>query len=116
MDAFKTDNGRVMMAGFIIWTVVAVALTAIGIIAWRSKNAVGFFAGVKPPEVNDVVKYNHSVGTLWFVYALLFELLGVPLLFLKQNSAGFIIPILGVVFITLGLVVTYSLVIAKNRK
>ena len=104
------------MAGFIIWTAVAVALTAIGIIAWRSKNAVGFFAGVKPPEVNDVVKYNHSVGILWVVYAVLLELFGVPLLFLKQNSAGFVISILGVVFISIGLVIAYTFILAKYRK
>ncbi len=105
-----------MMIGFIIWTVCALVLLSIGIISWRSKKPVGFFAGVKSPEVNDVVKYNHSVGTLWFVYAILIELAGVPLLFLKQNSAGFIIPILGIMFITIGLAVAYTFILAKYRK
>ncbi len=105
-----------MMVGFIIWTVVALAIAVIGIIAGRSGKPSGFFAGVNPPEVNDVVKYNHSVGTLWFVYAILIELAGVPLLFLKQNSAGFIIPILGIMFITIGLAVAYTFILAKYRK
>ena len=104
------------MIGFIIWTVVALALLIIGIITWRAREPAGFFAGVKPPEVNDVIKYNHSVGILWFVYAFLFELFGVPLLFLEQNSAGFIIPILGVVFITIGLVASYSVIASKYQK
>ena len=105
-----------MMVGFIIWTAVALAIAVIGIIAGRSEKPSGFFAGVNPPEVNDVVKYNHSVGTLWVVYAVLLELFGVPLLFLKQNSAGFVISILGVVFISIGLVIAYTFVLAKYRK
>ena len=105
-----------MMVGFIIWTVVALAIAVIGIIAGRSKKPSGFFAGVNPPEVNDVEKYNHSVGTLWVVYAILLELFGLPLLLLKQNSAGFIIPILGVVFITIGLVIAYTFILTKYRK
>ena len=105
-----------MMVGFIIWTAVALAIAVMGIIGWRSKKPSGFFAGVNPPEVNDVVKYNYSVGTLWVVYAILLELFGVPLLFMKQNSAGFIISILGVVFISIGLVIAYTFILTKYRK
>ena len=105
-----------MTVGFIIWTAVALAIAVIGIIAGRSEKPSGFFAGANPPEVNDVVKYNHSVGALWVVYAILLELFGVPLLFLKQNSAGFIVSILGVVFISIGLVIAYTFVLAKYRK
>ncbi|MBP5701947.1 MAG: hypothetical protein J6W85_05870 [Lachnospiraceae bacterium] len=105
-----------MMVGFVIWTAVAIAIAVIGIIAGRSGKPSGFFAGVNPPEVNDVVKYNHSVGTLWVVYAVLLELFGVPLLFWKQNSAGFVISILGVVFISIGLVIAYTFILAKYRK
>ena len=105
-----------MMVGFVIWTAVAIAIAVIVIIAGRSGKPSGFFAGVNPPEVNDVVKYNHSVGTLWVVYAVLLELFGVPLLFWKQNSAGFVISILGVVFISIGLVIAYTFILAKYRK
>ena len=78
------------MIGFIIWSLIALLIAGIGIISWRSKKAVGFFTGAKAPEVKDVKKYNHAVAVLWWVYALLLEALGIPLLFLKQNSAGFI--------------------------
>ena len=105
-----------MMVGFIIWTAVALAIAVMGIIGWRSKKPSGFFAGVNPPEVNDVVKYNHSLGSLWVVYAVMLELFGVPLLFLKQNSAGFIVSILGVVFISIGLAIAGYFIIAKYRK
>lgn len=105
-----------MMIGFTVWTAVAIAIAVIGIIAGRSKKPSGFFAGVNPPEVNDVVKYNRSVGTLWIVYAILLELFGVPLLFMKQNSAGFTVSILGVVFISIGLAIAYTFILAKYRK
>ena len=71
------------------------------------KRTCRFFTGVKPPEVKDTRKYNHSVALLWFAYALLIEILGIPLLFLEQNSAGFIPIIFGVVIITIGLIVVY---------
>ncbi|MCR4642368.1 MAG: hypothetical protein K5697_10110 [Lachnospiraceae bacterium] len=104
-----------MVIGFVIWSVIAVMFIGISIWAWNAKEAVGFFAGIKPPEVKDGKRYNHSVSILWLVYALLFEGLGVPFLFLKQNSAGFVIPYLGVIVITIGLVVAYSIILAKNR-
>ena len=105
-----------MIIGFIIWSAVAVIFIIIGIVSWRAKKPVGFFTGVKAPVVSDAIKYNHSVGTLWLVYAVLLELLGIPFLYLEQNSAGFIIPYLGVVVITIGLVVAYSIIASKYKK
>ena len=63
-----------MEMGFIIWSVVALVLAGIGIWDWNSKTAVGFYSGIKPPEVKDVKKYNHAVAKLWFIYALIFEI------------------------------------------
>ena len=83
-------------------------LLGIGLWAWKSDKAVGFYTGTKPPEVTDVRKYNRSVGILWFVYAGLFELLGLPFLFLKKNAAGFLWVVLGVVVISIGLMIVYS--------
>ncbi|MBR4144434.1 MAG: hypothetical protein IKU06_03110 [Lachnospiraceae bacterium] len=102
-----------MLIGFIIWGAVALVLFGIGVWDWNSKTAVGFYSGVKPPEVTDVRKYNHSVAILWFVYAILFTLLGLPLMLAEQNSPGVIFAALGVVFITIGLVVAYSVILAK---
>ena len=105
-----------MLIGFIIWSAVSLLLLGIGFWSWNSGKAVGFYSGVKPPEVKDVRKYNHSVAVLWFVYALLFWLLGIPFLFLKQNSALFLLSILGTVAITLTLVIVYQKILQKYRK
>ena len=104
-----------MIWGFLGWSIITIAVIIIGIISWNSKKPVGFFTGVKAPEVKDTKKYNHAVGAIWFIYALVFELCGLPLLFLKQNSAGFIIPVLGVVFSSIGLGVAYTFISAKYQ-
>ena len=104
-----------MLIGFIIWSIVALIFVGIGISAWRAKEPVGFFTGAEPPTVKNMVKYNHAVSILWFAYAVLLEIFGLPLLFLKQNSPGFIISILGTVSISIGLAVAYSFILAKNQ-
>ena len=84
------------MIGFIVWSIVAVSFTGIGISGWKSEKAVGFFTFLEPPKVNDVKKYNHAVSTLWIVSAILLEVLGIPLLVLEQNSPVFI-PVIGMI-------------------
>lgn len=105
-----------MTAGFVIWSVVSLVLLGIGIWSWKSDKTIGFYAGVKPPEVSDIRKYNRAVAILWFAYAAAFEVLGLPLLFLKRNSAGFVWSILGVVAITIALMIVYNRILAKYRK
>ena len=104
-----------MIMAFIIWSLVSAILFCIGISAWISQKPVGFFTGVKPPEVKDTKKYNHSIAALWFVYAILIEICGIPLLFLEQNSVGFIPVIFGVVVITIALLIVYSQIEKKYR-
>lgn len=109
MNAFK-------IFGLAIWSAVALLIVGVGIWSWKSTKAIGFFAGVEPPKVKDVQKYNRAVGCLWFVYAALFELLGFPFLFQKQNSPLFIVTVLGVVWITILLVVVYHRILRKYRQ
>ena len=100
---------------FSIWSIITLVFIIIGISDWNSKKAVGFYTGVKPPEVKDIKKYNRAVAKIWFVYAAGFELLALFLLFYEQNSPMFIIPILGVVFLTIGIIVAYNIVLDKNK-
>ena len=104
-----------MMIGFVIWSIICLLVAGVGVWTWRSKEAAGFFTGVKPPEVTDVRKYNRAVAMLWFVYAALFELLGLPFLFLKQNSLGFM-WVFAVVPLTIGLAIAYHRILEKYRK
>ncbi len=103
------------MAGFVIWSITSAVMFGIAIWCLRSKTPVGFFAGTKPPDVKDTKKYNRAVAILWFVYAILFEIMGIPLLYLKQNSAGFVPVFFGTIAITIGLMVGYVFIEKKHR-
>ncbi len=103
------------MLGFIIWTLTCVALAGFGIYALKAKEAVSLWAGTEAPKVKDVKKYNRAVAILWFIYAAVFELFGVPLLFLEQNSAGFVPVMLGTVAATIGMMVAYVMIEKKYR-
>ena len=102
--------------GIIIWSAVAALIVGIGIWSWKSKEAVGFYSGVRPPKVRDVRKYNHAVARLWFAYAALFELLGLPLLAEKKGRPLFLVSILGVVLLSVLLTAAYNRILSKHRR
>ena len=104
-----------MIFGLIVWSAVAALIVGIGIWSWRSKKAVGFYSGVEPPKVRDIRRYNHAVAVLWFVYAALFELLGLPFLLQKKGKPLFLISILGVVLITILLMAAYNRILSRYR-
>ena len=103
------------MAGFVIWSAVFLVLLGIGIRTWKADKAAGFYTGTNPPEVTDVRKYNRSVAVLWFVYAALFELLGLPFLLAGRNSAAFLCCF-GAAPLSIGLMMAYHCILNKYRK
>lgn len=102
-----------MIIAFIIWSLCTLIFISLGISCFKSKEPVGFFTGVKPPKVTDVTKYNHAVAVLWFVSGFAYQLLGFPLLFLEQNSAGFIPIIFGIMLEMILMMVVYLRIEAK---
>lgn len=102
--------------GFTIWSLVALIFLIVAIVSLRSEKPVGFYTGVKPPEVKDIKKYNKAVSAIWFVFFGVFELLGLPLLFFKQNSPVFIIPLLGTIFLCISIAIAYNHVLNKYKK
>lgn len=99
---------------FVFWCAVSALMIVIGIITYNMKKPAGFFANSPAPEtVSDVTAYNHALGKLWFVYAVLLALSGLPLL--NEKPGGLIIiTMLGTVFSTLALVCIYVAVIAPK--
>ena len=93
-----------MLIAFIIWTIVSLMFAAFSLYARCSKKPVGVFSNSPAPkkeDIKDVKAYNKAVSNMWLVFAIIFEIIGIPLLFLKQNSAYFIIPMLCVPFLTI---------------
>ena len=98
-----------------IWSCAAVIFFMIGVGAWKAKKSVGFFTFVDPPKVKDIRRYNHAVAKLWFAAALILEILGFPMLWLKQNSPQIIFIILGVVILSISMMIVYLRVEAKYK-
>lgn len=105
-----------MIIGFIIWSIVSILFVGIGISCRKSNEPVGFFTGCKPPIVENVKHYNKAVSILWFVSAGVYEVIGVPLLFLEQNSLWFIPIIFAVVIGLIIMMVVYLQIEAKYKK
>ena len=105
-----------MIVGFIIWSIVAVLFVGIGFSCRKSNEAVGFFTGCNPPIVENVEQYNKAVSRLWFVSAGIYEVMGIPLLFLEQNSLLFIPIIFAVVIGLIIMMVVYLKIEAKYKK
>lgn len=105
-----------MIIGFVIWSVVALSFFGIGIYSRKSKNAAGFFTFVNPPDVKDIKKYNKAVSDLWFVSAVLLEVIGLPFLFFPQNSPVFLFIIFPVIILIIIMMVVYMRIEAKYKK
>lgn len=104
-----------MIIAFVIWSAVSVIFFMIGISTWKAKEAAGFFTFVNPPKVKDIRQYNHAVAKIWFTVAFVFEILGIPFLWLRQNSPLTIFIILGVVVLVIAMMIVYTGVEAKYR-
>ena len=104
-----------MIIGFVVWSIIAALFVGIGISGLKSKNAVGFFTFAKVPIVRDVKKYNRAVSMIWFMGAVLLEMMGAPLFFFEQNSPIFIFVVMGVLFLVIGMIISYIKVENKYR-
>ena len=105
-----------MFMGFIIWSIVTILFVGIGLKCRKSDEPTGFFIGCKPPIVEDIQRYNKAVSKLWFAAAVIYEIMGMPLLFLEQNSLFFIPIIFGVVVGLIVMMVVYLKIEGKYRK
>lgn len=100
---------------FIIWTIISIVFEYIGITTRRSSIPVNLFTFSDVPKVNDVKGYNRAVSNLWLVFTVLFEMIGISLLFIKQNSPFVVLIVLGVVFLVIGMMVAYIKIESKYR-
>ena len=105
-----------MIIGFVIWSLCAVLFFIVGVVDLKSDKPVGFFTGVKPPKIMNVKKYNKAVALLWFVTGIIFELIGVPFLYLKQNSPVFIFMLLATVVLVIVMMVMYLSISRKYEE
>lgn len=96
-----------MIVGFVVWSIVAIIFIGIGISCRKSKEAVGFFTFVKPSVIEDIEHYNNAVSTLWIIAAVVLEVIGIPILFLEQNSPLFILIMFAVIILVIAMMIAY---------
>lgn len=110
-----------MIIAFIVWSLVAVLFLVIGLVDRKSEKPVGFWSNAKPwsnvkkLEVTDIRAYNNAVSTIWIVFAIVFEILGLPFLFFGQNSLVFLAVMAGVVVLIIGIMFAYVKVEGKYK-
>lgn len=100
---------------FFIWTLITLIFVYISINIRKSNIPVNLFTFGDAPKVNDIKRYNKAVSNLWLVFTILFEMIGISLLFIKQNSPFIILIVLGVVFLVIGMMVMHTKIESKYR-
>lgn len=105
-----------MTIAFAIWSIIVCIFFAIGISCRKSQEPVGFFAFSKPPVVEDVEGYNKAVAKLWFVVGIVYEIIGIPILFLEQNSPLFLPILFAVIIEIIVMMIAYLKIEKKYRK
>lgn len=105
-----------MIGAFIGWTAVALLFAVIGHRVGKSEKPAGFFTGVPAVKMKDVKGYNRDVARIWVRFAVCMEILGIPLIFIEQNSIVGIFLIFGVVILVFWLILSYFKVEAKYRE
>lgn len=102
------------MLAFLVWSSVGIFFFIIGGYSLKAKRPVRFWNIQKEIEVSDTKKYNRAVAKLWFAFGSVMILLGLPLL-AGQNSPIAVISILGMMFASIFLMVTYTRIEKKYR-
>ena len=106
-------DGRII--GFIVWALCGCLMIGLGIGAFFSKKAVGFWANIKTFPVNDIRGYNRATGKLFTAYGVIFIVLGVPLLG-GQNTPYILLSVLGVMIETIAIMAIYNVSITKKYR
>lgn len=106
-----------MLIAFCIWSLFSLLFVVFGICTLSAKKPMVFWAHERKIEVSNVKAYNKSLALLYFVYSFVILILGIPMLLSPQNSAGFIIPVLGLPIASILMIAVYVTCIeAKYRR
>ena len=104
-----------MIIGFIIWSIIGCLFICLGIYSLFAKKAMGFWANAEMFPVTDIKKYNGAVAKLFFVFGIVFIILGFPLL-LEQNSLWILFSVLGIMIESITAMIVYTTIIEKKYK
>ena len=102
---------------FSAFALIGVFFLIMGIRCRHSDKPSGFWANAEQFEVNDVRAYNKAMSKLWFVAAVLYTALGLPLLTPANILLVILVSIIGCMIVTIGIMIFFTTVIeSKYRK
>ena len=102
------------MMAYIGWLLVSAVFYGFGIYAWTADKPVSFWNFTQQIQVNHVEKYNQAVAKLWISFAVLFDIIGLPVL-AGQNSAWIVFLVLGTMAWAIALMAVYTGIEKKYR-
>ncbi len=102
---------------FSAFALIGVFFLVMGIRCRHSDKPSGFWANAEQFEVTDVRAYNKSMSKLWFVAAVLYTAIGLPLLTPANILLVILVSIIGCMIVTIGIMIFFTTVIEpKYRK
>lgn len=102
---------------FSAFALIGVFFLVMGIRCRHSDKPSGFWANAEQFEVTDVRAYNKAMSKLWFVAAVLYTALGLPLLTPANILLVILVSIIGCMIVTIGIMIFFTTVIdPKYRK
>ena len=103
--------------GFSAFALIGLFFLIMGIRCLHSEKPSGFWANAEQFEVTDVRAYNRTMSKLWFVAAVLYTALGLPLLTPANILLVILVSVVGCMIVSIGLMIFFTTVIEpKYRK
>lgn len=102
--------------GFSAFALIGLFFLVMGIRCRHSDKPSGFWANAEQFEVTDVRAYNRTMSKLWFVAAVLYTALGLPLLTPANILLVILVSVVGCMIVSIGLMVFFTTVIEPKFK
>jgi len=102
---------------FSAFALIGVFFLVMGLRCRHSDKPSGFWANAEQFEVNDIPAYNKAMSKMWFVAAVLYTAIGLPLLTPANILLVILVSVVGCMVVSIGLMIYFTTVIEpKFRK
>ena len=101
---------------FATFALIGLFFLIMGIRCRHSDKPSGFWANAEQFEVTDVHAYNKAMSKMWFVAAVLYTALGLPLLTPANILLVILISVVGTMIVSIGLMIFFTTAIEPRFK
>lgn len=99
---------------FLIWSSIGLFFVGMGIACFFAKKAMGFWANIKMPEIEEIKPYNRALGKLYIIFGIFLILFGLPLL--SEHTERILFSVIGIMLAVVIMMVIYTRIEQKYRK